>query len=120
MNLKVLSIKLLLIISPNEKKIITPEYIISTVAEHFDLSPADIMGSKRVSKIVHPRQIAMYLCREMTDVSLIVIGKCMGNRDHTTIMHGIEKIEKELSDINNNNTTEEIDILKKKINPPKQ
>ena len=66
------------IISPNEKKIITPEYIISTVAEHFDLSPADIMGSKRVSKIVHPRQIAMYLCREMTDVSLIVIGKCMG------------------------------------------
>ena len=56
----------------------------------------------------------------MTDVSLIVIGKCMGNRDHTTIMHGIEKIEKELSDINNNNTTEEIDILKKKINPPKQ
>ena len=108
------------IISPNEKKIITPEYIISTVAEHFDLSPADIMGSKRVSKIVHPRQIAMYLCREMTDVSLIVIGKCMGNRDHTTIMHGIEKIEKELSDINNNNTTEEIDILKKKINPPKQ
>ena len=108
------------IISPNEKKIITPEYIISTVAEHFDLSPADIMGSKRVSKIVHPRQIAMYLCREMTDVSLIVIGKCMGNRDHTTIMHGIEKIEKELSDINNNNTTEEIDILKKKINPTKQ
>lgn len=108
------------IISPNEKKIITPEYIINTVAEHFDLSPSDIMGSKRVSKIVHPRQIAMYLCREMTDVSLIVIGKCMGNRDHTTIMHGIEKIEKELSDINNNNTTEEIDILKKKINPPKQ
>lgn len=108
------------IISPNEKKIITPEYIINTVAEHFDLSPSDIMGSKRVSKIVHPRQIAMYLCREMTDVSLIVIGKCMGNRDHTTIMHGIEKIEKELSNINNNNTTEEIDILKKKINPPKQ
>lgn len=82
------------IISPNEKKIITPEYIISTVAEHFDLSPADIMGSKRVSKIVHPRQIAMYLCREMTDVSLIVIGKCMGNRDHTTIMHGIEKLRR--------------------------
>lgn len=107
------------IISPNEKKIITPEYIINTVAEHFDLSPADIMGSKRVSKIVHPRQIAMFLCREMTDVPLIAIGKCMGNRDHTTIMHGIEKIEKELSDKGNHNTSEEIDILKKKINPPK-
>lgn len=107
------------IISPNEKKIITPDYIINTVAEHFDLSTTDITGSKRVSKIVHPRQIAMYLCREMTDVPLIQIGKSIGNRDHTTIMYGIEKIEKELADARNQNTAEEIDILKKKINPPK-
>ncbi|HIU74841.1 MAG TPA: chromosomal replication initiator protein DnaA [Candidatus Pelethocola excrementipullorum] len=107
------------IISPNEKKIITPDYIINTVAEHFDLSTSDIVGSKRVSKIVHPRQIAMYLCREMTDVPLIQIGKSIGNRDHTTIMYGIEKIEKELADARNQNTAEEVDILKKKINPPK-
>lgn len=107
------------IISPNEKKIITPDYIINTVAEHFDLSTSDIIGSKRVSKIVHPRQIAMYLCREMTDVPLIQIGKSIGNRDHTTIMYGIEKIEKELADVRNQNTAEEVDILKKKINPPK-
>lgn len=107
------------IISPNEKKIITPDYIINTVAEHFDLSTSDIIGSKRVSKIVHPRQIAMYLCREMTDVPLIQIGKSIGNRDHTTIMYGIEKIEKELADARNQNTAEEVDILKKKINPPK-
>lgn len=107
------------IISPNEKKIITPDYIINTVAEHFDLSTTDITGSKRVSKIVHPRQIAMYLCREMTDVPLIQIGKSIGNRDHTTIMYGIEKIEKELADARNQNTAEEIDMLKKKINPPK-
>lgn len=107
------------IISPNEKKVITPEYIINTVAEHFDLSPADIIGGKRTSKIVHPRQIAMYLCREMTSVPLISIGKCLGNRDHTTIMHGIEKIEKEVQQLKNPNTIEEIEILKKKINPPK-
>ena len=52
------------IISPNEKKVITPEFIIDTVADHFDITPSDIVGSKRSSKIVFPRQIAMYLCRE--------------------------------------------------------
>ena len=56
------------IISPNEKKIITPEYIVNTVAEHFDITPEDIAGSKRNSKIVYPRQIAMYLCRELTNI----------------------------------------------------
>ena len=83
------------IISPNEKKVITPEFIIDTVADHFDITPSDIVGSKRSSKIVFPRQIAMYLCREMLDAPLTGIGKMMGDRDHTTVMHGIEKIEKE-------------------------
>ena len=85
------------IISPNEKKVITPEFIIDTVADHFDITPSDIVGSKRSSKIVFPRQIAMYLCREMLDAPLTGIGKMMGDRDHTTVMHGIEKIEKEMS-----------------------
>lgn len=107
------------IISPNEKKVITPSFIINTVAEHYDISPSDIIGSKRVSKFVHPRQIAMYLCREMTEVPLTSIGKCIGNRDHSTVMHGIEKIENELRDSSNFHTAEEIDILKKKINPTK-
>lgn len=103
------------IISPNEQKTITPEYIISVVAEHFDLSTAEIIGNKRNSKIVVPRQISMYLCREMTDVALKSIGRCLGNRDHTTIMHGIEKIEHELEVSDTMKNT--IDILKKKINP---
>ena len=105
------------IISPNEKKVITPQFIIDTVAEHFDITPSDIIGSKRSSKIVYPRQIAMYLCREMLESPLTSIGKYMGDRDHTTVMHGIEKIEKELK--NNDNTRNTIDILKKKINPSK-
>ena len=105
------------IISPNEKKVITPQFIIDTVAEHFDITPSDIIGSKRSSKIVYPRQIAMYLCREMLESPLTTIGKYMGDRDHTTVMHGIEKIEKELK--NNDNTRNTIDILKKKINPSK-
>lgn len=103
------------IISPDEKKIITPDYIISVVAEHFNLTPTDLSGNKRNSKVVVPRQIAMYLCREIIDTSLKTIGKSLGNRDHTTVMHGIEKIEKELeTDLNLSNT---VDILKKKINP---
>ena len=103
------------IISPDEKRVITPEYIISIVAEHYNVTIADLCGNKRSSKIVIPRQVAMYLCRELTSTPLKSIGKSLGNRDHTTIMHGIEKMEKEIiTDSNLNNT---IDILKKKINP---
>ena len=105
------------IISPNEKKVITPEFIIDTVADHFDITPSDIVGSKRSSKIVFPRQIAMYLCREMLDAPLTGIGKMMGDRDHTTVMHGIEKIEKEMNAKDSVRNT--VDILKKKINPSK-
>lgn len=103
------------IISPDEKRVITPEYIISIVAEHYNVTTSDLCGNKRSSKIVIPRQVAMYLCRELTSTPLKSIGKSLGNRDHTTIMHGIEKMEKEIiTDSNLNNT---IDILKKKINP---
>lgn len=105
------------IISPNEKRVITPEYIIRTVAEHFDITPEDIVGSKRNSKVVYPRQICMFLCREMTNVPLKTIGNYIGNRDHTTIMHGIEKIEKEMTQ--SPTTQKAIDIIKKKIQPGK-
>lgn len=103
------------IIAPDEKKIITPEYVLSVVGEHFDVSVKDLEGNKRNSKIVMPRQIAMYLIRELTDAPLKMIGKMLGNRDHTTVMHGIEKIENEL-EVNEilKNT---INIIKKKINP---
>ncbi|MDO5390483.1 MAG: chromosomal replication initiator protein DnaA [Eubacteriales bacterium] len=106
------------IISPDEKKEITPEYIISMVAEHFDITEDDIRGTKRNSKIVRPRQIAMYLCRDMTEVPLAAIGKIMGNKDHTTVMHGFEKIEKEMKTSESLKNT--IEILKKKINPQKK
>lgn len=107
------------IISPNQKRIITPELIIEVVAEHFDLQPSDLTGNKRNAKIVFPRQIVMYLCRNMTEVTLKNIGKVLGGRDHTTIMNGIDKIEAELNGSNAAPTQEIIDILKKKINPSK-
>lgn len=103
------------IISPDQQKEITPEYIISVVAEHYHVTTADLCGNKRSSKIVMPRQIAMYLCRDIIDTSLKTIGKNLGNRDHTTVMHGIEKIEKELQ--TNDNLKNSIDTLRKKINP---
>ena len=103
------------IISPNEQKVITPDYIISVVAEHYHVTVADLCGNKRSSKIVMPRQIAMYLCRDIIDTSLKTIGKNLGDRDHTTVMHGIEKIENELK--TNDNLKNSIDTLRKKINP---
>ncbi len=105
------------IISPNEKRVITPELITEIVADHFDLSPSDIIGNRRNSQIAFPRQIVMYLCRHMTDSTLKIIGQYLGGRDHTTIMNGINKIEAELQ--TSESTREIIDILRKKINPAK-
>ena len=104
------------ILLPNEKKEVTPELIIQTVAEHFGITMADIAGTKRNSEIVVPRQIAMYLCRKMTDASLKNIGNLLGKRDHTTIINGEKKIEAELK-TNNSSLKNSIDIIMKKINP---
>lgn len=103
------------IIAPNSKKEITPESIIQVVADHFGITPLDISSQKRNKEVVFPRQIVMYLCQDMTDASLQVIGKYLGGRDHTTIIHGREKIAAELKI--NENLSNTIDILKKKISP---
>lgn len=103
------------IISPNSERQITPELIIQVVADHFGITPLDISSQKRTKEIVYPRQIVMYLCQHMTDSSLQVIGKYLGGRDHTTIIHGREKISAELE--HNENLANTIDILKKKISP---
>lgn len=101
------------LIAPNAKKEITPDLIIQVVSDHFNLNPLDISSVKRNKEIVFPRQIVMYLCRSMTNCPLQQIGKYLGNRDHTTIIHGCEKIEK---DIEKNDTLKNtIDVLKKKI-----
>ncbi len=104
------------ILLPNEKREVTPELIIQTVAEHFGITMADIAGTKRNNEIVVPRQIAMYLCRKMTDASLKNIGNFLGKRDHTTIINGEKKIEAELK-ANNASIKNNIDIIMKKINP---
>lgn len=104
------------IISPDELKVITPELIISTVAEHFDIPSDDIKGNKRSKKIVYPRQISMFLCREMIDMPLNSIAKSLGKSDHTTVIHACKQVEKELE--NSKEAQDTISILRKKLNPP--
>jgi chromosomal replication initiator protein len=72
------------------------DIIIRVVAEYFNLSPPDLKGKKRTQNIVGPRQIAMYITREITDYSTIEIGESFGGRDHATVIHSIEKIRGQL------------------------
>ena len=104
------------IISPEERRPVTCELIIDTVAEHYNISPDDIKSSKRNNEIAYPRQICMYLCRKMTADSLQAVGNSLGKKDHTTIIHGEKKISDDLKHDENLKNT--IDILIKKINPP--
>ena len=102
-------------IKPDRAREITAEFIIDVVTDHFQLSPDAIVSKKRQKTIAYPRQICMYLCKELTDLSTTEIGEKIGNRDHSTVIHGCAKIE-EL--INTDPTVKKvIDILIKKINP---
>lgn len=103
------------IISPDAPKEITPELIINTVADHFNITPADIASSKRNAEIVFPRQIAMYLCRQMTNTPLKAIGAYLGKKDHTTVIHGEKTIAADIA--KNESTRHLIETIKKKINP---
>ena len=103
------------LISPDVKKKITVESITDTVAEHFGITSADIISSKKSRNIAHPRQICMYLCRELVNTSLKDIGQKLGKRDHSTILHGCNKIADDLK--TDTSLQSVIDVLKKKINP---
>ena len=103
------------IISPNSERKITPELIIQVVADHFGITPLDIASQKRNKEVVFPRQIVMYLCQNLTGASLQEIGKYLGGRDHTTIIHGRQKIAKDLT--KNENLANTIEIIKKKLSP---
>ena len=103
------------IITPDKPREITPQLIIEVVTEHFNISMDQMISRSRSSDIARPRQIAMYLCKTMTDSSLDVIGSFLGGRDHSTIIHGIKKISDEYEV--NENTKTLIDTIKKKINP---
>lgn len=77
---------------------VAPEKIIELVARNYQVSVEEMLGRDRSQKIALPRQIAMYLLREMANASLPQIGEFLGGRDHTTVMYAIEKIARETSD----------------------
>ncbi len=84
------------IFSENASTPLTPDLIQQVVAEHYNIRVEDIQGSKKPKNIAFPRQVSMYLCRKLLDISLPKIGESFGGRDHTTVIHAITKIEKQL------------------------
>ena len=103
------------IITPDKPREITPQLIIEVVSEHFQISLDQMISKNRSNEIAKPRQIAMYLCKTMTDIPLDSIGSLLGGRDHSTIIHGIKKIGDEYD--SNEQTRNLIETIKKKINP---
>ena len=83
------------VISQREK-IVSSNYIKETVSKYFNISVKDLDSSKRSSDLAYPRQIAMYLCREIADIPYKKIGDDFGKRDHSTVMHACDKISNDI------------------------
>jgi chromosomal replication initiator protein len=81
---------------PQTQNEIPPPLILDETAKYFSLSPADLMSKSRSRPLTQARHIAMYLTRECTGLSLLKIGEIFGGRDHTTVLHGIRKVEDEM------------------------
>jgi chromosomal replication initiator protein len=79
-----------------KEKIVSPDAIQEVVAKYFNISAKDLKSSKRSNDLAYPRQIAMYLCRDVAQMQLTKIGECFGKRDHTTVMHACRKSVKNL------------------------
>jgi chromosomal replication initiator protein len=91
------------ILKESESKIVSVDLIQKVVAQYFNLKPSDMKAKRRTDAIAFPRQIAMYLTRELTELSLPEIGEYFGGRDHTTVMYACEKISKKIKEDENFN-----------------
>lgn len=100
------------ILRASERKI-TVEEIQRKVSDHFNIRLTDIIGPKRHRNVARPRQIAMYLCKHLTSRSLPDIGRRFGGRDHTTVMHGVRRIE-ELK-ATDGQIAEDVEILRRTL-----
>ncbi|MCI8620468.1 MAG: chromosomal replication initiator protein DnaA [Clostridia bacterium] len=100
----------------HKEKVISSDYIKETVSKYFNIDVVDMNSSKRSNDIAFPRQIAMYLCRELAKMQYKNIGASFGNRDHSTVMHACNKIEQEIK--KNKDTSTHVDSLKNIILKP--
>jgi chromosomal replication initiator protein len=101
-------------IYPEKNDVVTPERIMMVVCDHYGVKPAAIVSQKKDSEIVIPRQVIMYLCKNYTDITYDAIAKMLGKKDHSTIMHGANKIKNDLSD--NDELKGNVDVILKKLN----
>ncbi len=100
-----------------KEKVISADYIQEIVSKYFNIDKKDLVSTKKSNDIVYPRQIAMYLCRAVAQMSFPKIGEEFGKRDHTTAMHAFKKIETELKD--NSNTKLIVESVKNIIKDTK-
>ena len=100
------------ILRASDRKI-TVEEIQRKVSEHYNIRLSDMLGPKRLRSFARPRQIAMYLCKKLTSRSLPEIGRRFGGRDHTTVMHGVRRIE----DLRNQDSqmSDDLDMLRRSL-----
>jgi chromosomal replication initiator protein len=77
---------------------ITPKRVIDSVCRYYDITEDDIRGQKKSRDVAFPRQVAMYIIRDLTDMSFIKIAEYFGKKDHTTIMYAEEKIKKQIKE----------------------
>jgi len=85
------------IISPDNPSVVTPSLILKGISEYYNIDSDDITSKKRNAEIVLPRQIFMYLCREMTDTTLQGVAALLDKKDHSTVLYGYNKISKEIN-----------------------
>ena len=88
------------IVLQNEK-ILSADYIQEVVAKYFNIDKKDLISTKRSNDIVFPRQIAMYLCRNVANLPLAKIGTAFNKKDHTTVIHAVKKIEQDIKEKTN-------------------
>ena len=100
------------VLRASERKI-TVEEIQRKVSDHYNIRLSDMIGPKRLRSYARPRQVAMYLCKKMTSRSLPEIGRRFGGRDHTTVMHGVRRIE-ELK-VQDGQIAEDLELLRRSL-----
>ena len=97
----------------HHNKVLSIEYIQEVVAKYFNITVEDLKGSRRSADIAYPRQIAMYFCRDIANISTPKIGLAFGKRDHSTVMHGCNKIANEIKE--NTNTKLIVETVKNSL-----
>ncbi len=102
------------IIHPEENGKLTPQLISKAVCDHYNVKFTNVASRKKNSELVIPRQVIMYICREYTDSTYENIAMLLGKKDHSTVIHGVEKVKEELQ--KNEEMKNNVDSILKKLN----